>query len=92
MRKCLIPWSSILAWTQLTDFCLHRVTGPEMFGPNLAVAQALARTVSRSIVIMIMTVPDSFINQLLSSVVNNNPTAFNEAYWAIDSLRVYTAQ
>ncbi len=28
----------------------------------------------------------------LSSVVNNNPIAFAEAYWEINSLRVYTPQ
>jgi hypothetical protein len=26
----------------------------------------------------------------LSPVVDNNPTAFSEAYWEINSLRVYT--
>jgi hypothetical protein len=25
-----------------------------------------------------------------SSVVNNNPSAFSEAYWVVNSLRVYT--
>jgi hypothetical protein len=49
-----------------------------------------AHTVRSSI--LIFETPMSRLTGPLSTVVDNNPSAFAEAYWEINSLRVYTLQ
>jgi hypothetical protein len=41
---------------------------------------------------LIIETPMSRLADPLSLVVNNNPSKFSDAYWAINSLRVYTPQ
>ena len=62
-----------------------------MFGLIPAAGLGPAQTVRLSIFFFQTPIcPGSLILPPTSSVVNNNPSAFAEAYWQINSLRVYT--